>query len=134
MAHQFWKASLPLIQITEKHPFLTAMVDGSLSQEKFQYYVLQDALYLTDFADCLHRLGKSSTIASNSEKLFALAKGAEEDEKELHRSFFKTWNIKEEEGSVKPMPNTVLYTSYMLRVVTTCSHEEGLAVLLPCFW
>lgn len=134
MAHQFWEAALPLIKITEKHPFLIHMVDGTLTNDKFQYYVLQDALYLTDFADCLRRLGEASPIPCNQEKLFALAKGAEEDEKELHRSFFQKWNIQEDGGNVEAMPNTVLYTSYALRVVTTCSHEEGLAVLLPCFW
>jgi len=134
MANQFWEAALPLIKITEKHPFLIHMVDGTLTNDKFQYYVLQDALYLTDFADCLRRLGEASPIPRNQEKLFALAKGAEEDEKELHRSFFKKWNIQEDGGNVEAMPNTVLYTSYALRVVTTCSHEEGLAVLLPCFW
>mmetsp|Transcript_47791 Transcript_47791/g.72252 ORF Transcript_47791/g.72252 Transcript_47791/m.72252 type:complete len:108 (-) Transcript_47791:2-325(-) len=32
------------------------------------------------------------------------------------------------------MPNTVLYTSYMIRIVATKCHAEGLAVLLPCFW
>jgi len=32
------------------------------------------------------------------------------------------------------MPNALLYTSYMLRVINTSCHAEGLAVLLPCFW
>mmetsp|Transcript_9729 Transcript_9729/g.19446 ORF Transcript_9729/g.19446 Transcript_9729/m.19446 type:complete len:127 (+) Transcript_9729:488-868(+) len=32
------------------------------------------------------------------------------------------------------MPNTLLYTSYMSRIVATRCHAEGLAVLLPCFW
>lgn len=32
------------------------------------------------------------------------------------------------------MPNTLLYTSYMKRVVATRSHAEGLAVMLPCYW
>jgi len=31
-------------------------------------------------------------------------------------------------------PTTLLYTSYVLRVVTTDSLAEGLAALLPCFW
>ena len=57
MAQQFWNAAAPLISITENHPFLVAMVDGTLDIEKFRYYAVQDALYLTDFADCLKRLG-----------------------------------------------------------------------------
>ena len=32
------------------------------------------------------------------------------------------------------MPNCLLYTSYMKRIVATKCHAEGLAALLPCFW
>ena len=31
-------------------------------------------------------------------------------------------------------PHTLLYTSFLLRVVKTRPHAEGLAALLPCFW
>ena len=31
-------------------------------------------------------------------------------------------------------PATVMYTSYLLRVVSIGSHAEGLSALLPCFW
>jgi len=108
------------------------MVDGTLSQDKFIYYVLQDALYLTDFSDCLYRLSKKAPNPIHEKRLAELAKGAEEDEKELHRSFFQKWKIDDE--NVEAMPNTVLYTSYMMRVIATRPYAEGLAVLLPCFW
>ena len=44
----------------------------------------------------------------------------------------KRWGI--EATGAKQMPNALLYTSYMLRVINTTCHAEGLAVLLPCFW
>ena len=132
LSQKFWDASQSIISTTEKHPFLTAMVDGTLSQDKFIYYVLQDALYLTEFADNLSRLSQKAPNPIHKERLAKLAKGAEEDEKELHRSFFQKWNIDDE--NVHPMPNTVLYTSYMTKVVATRPYAEGLAVLLPCFW
>lgn len=65
-------------------------------------------------------------------RLYDFATGAEECEKSLHNSFFKEWNI--DDSNVSMMPNTLLYTSYMIRVCTTRCREEGLAVLLPCFW
>jgi thiaminase len=43
-AQAFWDAASPLIAVTEKHPFLVAMVDGTLADENFQYYVVQDAM------------------------------------------------------------------------------------------
>jgi len=35
---------------------------------------------------------------------------------------------------MQQMPNCLLYTSYMKKVVATESYAHGLAVLLPCFW
>ena len=106
-AQSFWDAAANLISITEKHPFLVSMVDGSLSYENFRYYVIQDALYLTDYANCLHMLGdKLSSIDVNKAKqLHQFAVGAEEDEKEMHRTFFKNWG-EIDRTNVKAMPST----------------------------
>eukprot|EP00550_Attheya_septentrionalis_P000044 CAMPEP_0198285238 /NCGR_PEP_ID=MMETSP1449-20131203/4566_1 /TAXON_ID=420275 /ORGANISM="Attheya septentrionalis, Strain CCMP2084" /LENGTH=237 /DNA_ID=CAMNT_0043982583 /DNA_START=110 /DNA_END=823 /DNA_ORIENTATION=- len=137
-AQALWDKAAPLIAVTEQHPFLVAMVDGTLDMESFQYYVIQDAWYLKDFADCLRRLGrfqgdeKSENSEDDAARLEAFAVGAEEAELSLHKGFFTEWNICFR--GVKPMPHTVLYTSYMMRTVATRCHAEGLAVLLPCFW
>ena len=123
-----------MIGITEKHEFLVSMVNGTLAEENFRYYVIQDALYLTDYAECFRILSRNSGISqSDSDRLMAFAKGAEEDEKELHRSFFKDWKITGADEA-KAMPNTLLYTSYLLQVCSTRSHAEGLAAMLPCMW
>lgn len=122
-----------MIHVTEKHPFLVAMVDGSLDLSKFQYYVVQDALYLHDFAACLRSLGQQAPDQETvGKRLEAFALGAEEAELALHRSFFAEWKI--DSDGAKAMPYTLLYTSYMRRIVATRPWAEGLAVLLPCFW
>ena len=132
-AQQFWDNAKDLISVTEKHPFLVAMVDGSLDISNFKYYVVQDALYLADFADCLRRLANNKGVsAADSDRLNAFAKGAADAELALHRSFFVEWDISAE--GAEQMPNCLLYTSYMTRIVATKCHAEGLASLLPCFW
>uniref|UniRef100_A0A7S1Y2N7 Thiaminase-2/PQQC domain-containing protein n=1 Tax=Grammatophora oceanica TaxID=210454 RepID=A0A7S1Y2N7_9STRA len=128
----FWDDAKSIIEATEKHPFLVDMVKGTLDMDAFRYYVVQDALYLHDFADCLRRLGAKADDPESMERLKDFAKGAEEAELSLHNSFFQEWNIGAE--GVDQMPHTLLYTSYMKRIVTTCSYAEGLACLLPCFW
>ena len=97
-AQSFWVAAAPLISATERHPFLVSMVNGTLNLENFQYYVVQDALYLTDFAACLHLLGDKMAAVSEkvSQRLHRFAIAAEEDEKELHRGFFKRYVIQVE--------------------------------------
>jgi len=139
-AQTFWNFAYPLIEVTEKHPFLVSMVDGTLEEQNFKYYVIQDALYLKDFADCLRRISTKAPTEQDASRLLELAKGAEECEMELHNSFFKEWNItnsnngEEDVELAQQMPNSLLYTSYIKRVVATESYAEGLAALLPCFW
>jgi thiaminase/transcriptional activator TenA len=112
--------------------FFFSSFSGTLSNDSFKYYVIQDALYLDDFADCLRRLAASAGNEEDAKRLNDFSIGAEEAEKSLHNSFFVEWNISAD--GAKQMPNTCLYTSYMKRVVTTRSHKQGLAALLPCFW
>lgn len=145
----FWNSDAnPIITATEQHPFLVAMVDGSLPMEPFQYYVIQDALYLKDFAFCLRYLGEkrrsmkteTENFDTDAERLLAFGRSAEDAEMSLHISFFKQWNIDTSSTNQSniimhpQMPHTLLYTSYMKQVITTRPYEEGLAVLLPCFW
>lgn len=90
MAQEFWDEAQDMIICTEKHPFLVSMVDGSLSLDHFQYYVIQDALYLKDFADCLRRLSANVGVSvEDSRQLEGFATGAEEAEMCLHESFFQ---------------------------------------------
>jgi thiaminase/transcriptional activator TenA len=129
----FWDAASPIIAVTEQHPFLVAMIDGTLSMEAFRYYVVQDALYLADFADCLRRLSEHPDISeSDSKRLKDKEEGVKVAEMELHDQFFVEWNINAD--GAEQMPYCLLYTSYMKRIVETCCYEQGLAVLLPCAW
>ena len=91
MASQlFWKEAEGLIKVTEEHPFLVAMVDGTLEEENFKYYVIQDALYLKDFALGLRSLAKNPGITEcDSKRLNEFAHGAGVAEMELHNSFFQ---------------------------------------------
>ena len=131
---RFWNAAADLIAVTEKHPFLVAMVDGTLDIDPFKYYVVQDAIYLTSFAACLNLLGdklEASGHDAHSKRMRELAVGAEEDEKALHRGVFKQLDI---EATSEAMPHTLLYTANMTSVVATRPAAEGLVSLLPCFW
>lgn len=142
-AQGLWDSAAHLITATEQHPFLVDMVKGTLNVDSFRYYVLQDAIYLDEFADCLRRLSLAPGISvADATQLDEHARNTKLAELALHESFFKTWNIvtttgcetNSDNANPEQMPNTLLYTSYMKRVVATRSHAEGLAVMLPCYW
>ena len=158
MAQRFWDKAYPLIKETEHHPFLVSMVDGTLKEDNFRYYVIQDTLYLKDFGYCLRRMSEKAAVKTvkaaasqdddevyrsqkESERLLEMSIGAETVEMELHKSYLKQWaasasndDDRKQQQEYRQMPNTLLYTSYMKNIVETRSYGQGLAVLLPCFW
>jgi thiaminase/transcriptional activator TenA len=80
-----------------KHPFIKGLTDGSLDQEAFRFYMIQDALYLKDYARGLALLGAK---APQDHWLMMFAEHARDTiviERTLHESFFKDWQLTDED-------------------------------------
>lgn len=45
-----WRSIEPVYAAIIEHPFLCGLADGTLPEECFRHYVLQDLLYLRDYA------------------------------------------------------------------------------------
>lgn len=130
---EFWMKAAPLIAVTGNHPFLIAIVDGTLHLDSFKYYIWQNALFQDDYADCLRALSlKSGINKAVAERLEAFAVGIEEANFSFHNSVSQKGAISAE--NTEQMPHTFLYTEFIKRVVETRSPADGLVVLLPCFW
>lgn len=117
------------------HPFVDGLTDGSLAPEAFQFYAVQDALYLREFSRGLSILAAKAPDADTAILFSDSAKNAIVVERALHGSFFAQWGLSSEAALATPMaPNTVLYTSYLLRVAYERPFHEVLGAFLPCFW
>jgi thiaminase/transcriptional activator TenA len=118
-----------------EHPFIQGLTDGSLSEEAFVFYAVQDALYLRDFARGLAILGAK---AQEDRWLMMFAEHARDTiqvERALHESFFREWKLTEEDVyKTPPAPNNLLYTSYLLKVAYERPFHEGMGAFLPCYW
>jgi thiaminase/transcriptional activator TenA len=117
------------------HPFLTGLTDGSLTEEAFRFYAIQDALYLRDFARGLALLAAKAPDDDSTVMFSEHAKTALVVERELHGSFFSQWGLTPQDVYNTPLaPNNMLYTSYLLRVAYERPFHEGLGAFLPCYW
>jgi thiaminase/transcriptional activator TenA len=130
-----WRAIEPIYAAILAHPFLRGLTDGSLSREAFQFYAVQDALYLRDFARALAlaaaRAPREDWIIMFNEH----AAGALKVEVTLHESFFKDWGLSPETVSATPLaPTNQAYTSYLLATAHAGPFHEAVAALLPCYW
>ena len=117
------------------HPFLGGLTDGTLPEECFRHYVLQDALYLRDYARTLSLAGVRSPDEDTLVMFNEHSAGAILVERSLHDNFLKDLGIPGEELDRTLMaPTTLAYTSYLLRTASLGDYPEVLGAILPCYW
>lgn len=117
------------------HPFVTGIGDGTLEVEKFKYYMLQDYLYLFDYAK-VFALGVVK--ARDPELMRTFARNVDAvlgGEMNIHRAYMKRLGITEAQVlSVQPALDNLSYTHYMLSVASTGTPMEIVASILACSW
>lgn len=128
-------AAAPVWEACLRHPFVTGIGDGTLDMEKFRYFMLQDYLYLFDYAR-VFALGVVKARDPELMRVFAANVDAIlGGEMKIHRAYMKRLDITEEQVfSVKPALANLSYTSYMLSVAQTGSPMEIVASILACSW
>src|SRR5712691_6958254 len=132
---ELWREIEPIYTAILRHPFLRGLTEGSLPRESFQFYAVQDALYLREFA---RALSLAAARAPEDEWIIMFnehAAGALRVERALHESFFKEFGLAPGEVAATPLaPTNLGYTSYLLAVAYGAPFHEAMAALLPCYW
>ena len=128
-------AATPVWEACLRHPFVTGIGDGTLDMEKFRYFMLQDYLYLFDYAR-VFALGVVKARDPELMRVFAANVDAIlGGEMKIHRAYMKRLDITEEQVfSVKPALANLSYTNYMLSVAQTGGPMEIVASILACSW
>jgi len=132
---ELWRAIEPIYAEIMALPFLAGLVDGTLSIEQFRFYIIQDALYLRDYARALS-IASARAPRSDVAAMFAgHVVGIMSAEQGLHDGFFADFGITRAEVEETPMaPTNLAYTSYLLRVAWGGEYAELLGAILPCYW
>ncbi len=125
----------PIRRAILSHPFITGVGDGTLPVENFKHYVVQDYLYLIDYARVL---ALASARAPDLETMGWFAGLLDETlntEMDLHRRYCVEFGIDRAElEAATAAPATVAYTSFLLKTAYQGSFAELVAALLPCQW
>ncbi len=117
------------------HPFLTGLTDGTLAEERFRFYVLQDALYLREYARALSLAGVRSPDEGVLVMFNEHSAGAITVERSLHEGFLADLGVvRDEAEATEASPTTLAYTSFLLRTATLGDYPEVLGAVLPCYW
>lgn len=116
-----------------EHPFVLGIQNGTLSHDRFRYYIIQDFLYLEEYAKvCALGIAKAKspeTIDLFSKYVALLTEG----EMGIHRGYMGRFAVSREEVEATPRAlDNLSYTSYMLRVAYEEGEAEILAAILSC--
>ena len=130
-----WQRITTLREAIHAMPFNAELAAGTLSVARFRSYIVQDALYLDQYARVL-AIAAARRPDINSLNIFAnSALGAVAVEQALHKQYLIQFGV--DPGSLataEPSPDCLGYTSFLM---TTAYHEPWevlVAALLPCFW
>lgn len=116
-----------------EHPFVLGIQNGTLDQERFRYYIIQDFLYLEEYAKVfalgIAKAKSPETITLFSRYVTLLTEG----EMDIHRGYMGKFSVSREELEATPRAlDNLSYTSYMLRVAYEEGEAEILAAILSC--
>jgi thiaminase/transcriptional activator TenA len=127
-AARIWEAQ-------HQHPFVRGIGDGTLSLERFKFWLQQDYLFLIEYARILALAAARSPGLETMTRFVTLLKETVETEMNLHRTYAGEFGIRREELERElPAPTTRGYTDFLLRVAATADFAELASALLPCMW
>src|SRR5437773_10239136 len=130
-----WRSIEPVYAAILGHPFVAGLRDGSLPRKSFQFYAVQDALYLREFA---RGLSIAAARAPRDEWIIMFNEHAAEAlrvERALHESFFQEFGLSPDDVAATPLaPTNLAYTSYLLAMAYGRPFHDAVAALLPCYW
>ena len=132
---QLWSGIEGTYQAILEHPFITGLADGSLERAAFEFYVVQDAHYLREYARALSVAAARAPSEGDIAMFNEHAAGAIAVERSLHEGFFADFGLGEEDVAGTPMaPTNLAYTSYLIATAYGGSFGDLLGAVLPCYW
>lgn len=118
-----------------EHSFVYGIGQGTLDVDKFKFYMIQDYIYLLDYAK-IYALGIVKADTEEIMKGFSsMVNGILNGEMSIHRSYMRRLGITQDEISqTKASLANISYTNYMLSVSQRGTLAELSVSLLSCMW
>lgn len=130
-----WARNADVYETIRTMPFNEELAAGTLSRERFEHYIVQDAHYLMGFG---RALAVAAARAKDPERMVQFcdaAKGAVVVERALHGGFMEAFGITETTFASTPLsPGAHHYIAFLTATAWAEPFEVNLAALLPCFW
>jgi thiaminase/transcriptional activator TenA len=123
----------PLWQAIFEHPFVRGIGDGTLSRDRFEFYLKQDYAYLIDFSRVFALAGAKAWSLPDMGTFATLLNVTLNTEMELHRKTCAAFGIPAQDlEKTRKSMITSAYTNLLVRTCYEGSLSDILTVLVPC--
>jgi thiaminase/transcriptional activator TenA len=127
ITEHFLESSKEIWEQYHKHPFVRRIGDGTLDKEKFRFYIIQDYLYLIDYAKVFSIGAAKAQDLSTMQFFSGYANELFAYETDIHKGYMERYKITDDDIKNSRMSQANLsYVSYMIR----CAYEGGAAEIL----
>ncbi len=125
---EIWKSYL-------SHPFVKELGEGTLSPDKFRFYMLQDYLYLLEYSKVFALGIIKSKKETLMRKFAAMVHNTLDGEMHIHKTYMEKLGISQQEiKQAKQSLTNRSYTSYMMEVSYNGDVLDVLVAILSCAW
>ncbi|HTV45451.1 MAG TPA: thiaminase II [Stellaceae bacterium] len=134
-SEEAWQRVTALRSAIHALPFNVELAAGTLARDRFQHYITQDALYLSEFSRALAIAAAKAPDTATLQVFAQSALGAVAVETALHERYLAEFGIDPAGlAAAEPAPDCLAYTSFLLATAHQQPSEVLVAALLPCFW
>ena len=126
---QMSKSCENIIEEIKSMNFIKEMINNTLREDIFEFYIHQDAIYLEHYAKSLLIISSKLEDTGYRHFLSDNAISVIKEEISMQQQYTMDKN-----NNNKISPACFMYTNYLLRVSYSEDVSISLAAILPCFW
>ena len=128
LSEMAWRRAEPIYRNILGHPFIQGLMDGTLEQEIFNFYIIQDMYYLEQYAKCMTLIAQR--IYPEYQEIFInYAKDTEQEYINVRSYYVGNSDVQPEIGDV-----AINYSNFILSACESSDIAVSVAAILPCFW
>jgi len=134
-SQEAWARNAAAYETIRSMPFNAELAAGTLPQDRFRHYIVQDAHYLVGFGRALSLAAAKAPDPDGIVRFSAAAQEAIVVERALHGGFFRDYGIGPQTFAATPLtPACDHYVNFLLATAYAEPFPVVCAALLPCFW
>lgn len=125
--------SVPIWNECINTPFVQELKSGTLPFEKFKLYMIQDSIYLRNYARVYGKAMYHSTTLRDIQFFYSALSFITDKESAVRLSYLKQFGITDDEVDfIKPLPENQNYIDFLLTIAKRGNVHEMLIAVLPC--